>query len=185
MRYITEVGKSITSELTGINSFECYLAFYSAMVAFDQAESCFKNKEYEATAVMCRAAIDCAIYEALSRGENAIEPEFISEVGLSDGSIISVVISTKLNHAEWNKLKESVKNSKIKILTENECDEIKEKIRDRGDFEAHAAQLRDRFMKEGTKARFEIAPLEAEESFNLTRNYILHIIRRFFKVESK
>lgn len=190
MKTIDDAGKLLLKELPWVNPFQCYLSFYSAMVAFNEAQSCFDNNEYEATVIMCRVAIDCAIYEAISRGENAIDPDFISELGMSDGKnnlIFSVILSTKLNHSEWNELKRHAQTAKIRILTDEECREIKEKIRDVGDFEAHAAQLRDRFLeytKKGLKAKVDTTPETAEQTLTLTKKYILLIILRFFKVKS-
>jgi hypothetical protein len=124
--------EEIWSKLISTKGFkETYSLFGSAIDLLREALSCYQNGAYMATALMCRACIETALYLLISR-----EPKWEKEWG--------IVQEVKVN---YNYIKDEWKcilcRAKMHGYIDNKIEQRIENIRNSGNFVAHYGQKYD------------------------------------------
>ena len=153
--------REVQEGLSNIEGRQILVNFLSTITAFEEAGKCFDSGSFLASTQMCRVVMESVVYESVSRGKDIIKlqtkenPQYISEIGFSDGKVFGAPITTDFSEDWWREIKSK---AIIKgILTEAECKSIDDNIMEKGNFVAHLAARRD---KEG---RFTIKQEEAEK----------------------
>lgn len=170
--------EELKASLPTVKPEHILLTFYESIKSFEDATKCFDATAYEATVVMLRAAIDNAVYEAVSSGKSVKNPKYVSEFGIQDGEesdIISIGITDEFDSVGFDKLKEVAFS--LGILKADEAHLIKIKIREKGHFSAHSAQRRQQEKK------LQTSPEEAIDVLMETKKYLTLIIQRFYQNE--
>ena len=168
------------------------LVFNGALYIYDQALRSYEFGVYEAAAVMCRTAIESALYEAITR---KLQLRGMS-VAINNGTVLKGRRHEPVEYY-WNDLingkeiaGEHINGAiEIGILSESEATEIRDSIIDKGNFSAHFSERVDaEFYKSSIntenskeyKAKIRTSKGEVEEILNTTRNWLIKIIKGYF-----
>jgi hypothetical protein len=152
-------------------------AFIDAMWAFLEAVGCYRNNLFLGSAVLCRTAIDAALYSAIAYTPNPHEQPAISE------SMIASLLKTRIR---WEKLRDYGRNHLH--LDEDLLNTI-EKTQDLGNFAAHFAErvLKGKANQAAGKTadgpaedeRIVVTPDEAYESLAKVSQFITTVMAKW------
>ncbi len=167
------------------------MVFQGALYIYNQALRSYEFDVYEAAAVMCRTAIESALYEAITRKQQSKD----LSVAINNGTIWNGKYHKPVNYY-WGDLingkkveEERISGAiEIGILSESEATDISDSIIDRGNFSAHFSERVDaefyksitRENNEQYRIRLHTSKDEAEKILNTTKNWLIKIICRYF-----
>ena len=114
------------------------LLFNPAIRMYVEGLNCYISRCYEASAIMCRDAIDSAIYLASAYIHTKNKTQFRPRD-----------LSSQIKNSEWRWGELKKRALKLKLLTESDIGHI-QKIRDKGNFSAHYAMRRDLSRRQWT-----------------------------------
>jgi fructose-specific component phosphotransferase system IIB-like protein len=152
-------------------------AFIDVMWVFLEAVGCYKNNLFLGSAVLCRTAIDAALYSAIAYTPNPHGQPTIDE------SMLASLLRTRIR---WEKLKDYGRNHLH--LDEDLLNTI-EKTRDLGNFAAHFAErvLKAKANQAAGKTadgpaedeRIVVTPGEAYESLAKVSQFITTVMAKW------
>jgi hypothetical protein len=132
--------EAVWSFLTSTNGYrETYPLLSLAVDLFREAMCCYQNGAYMATALMCRACVETAIYLLTSRD---ITKWF------EDGVVGEMEVDLSLVRAEWKCV---ICKAKILGYIESELERQVNEVREAGNFVAHYGQRYDREVEKAIK----------------------------------
>ncbi|WP_042687489.1 DUF4145 domain-containing protein [Candidatus Nitrosotenuis chungbukensis] len=125
--------ENVWKDLTNNKGFvETYALFGPTIDFFREAQSCYQNSAYMATALMCRATTEIGIYYLVSRYVNKYSPE--------DKTVLEIKKLLEIGD-QWRTI---FQVAKTKCDINENLELVINEIREAGNFVAHYAQKMDK-----------------------------------------
>jgi hypothetical protein len=162
--------ENIWSDLVSARGYtETYPLLASAIDLFREALSCYQNGAYMATAIMCRASSETAVYLLTARKIKRWweKPKMIQEMEI-DYSLIQ---------SKWRRI---LRKAKTSGYINDELEQQLNEIREAGNFVAHYGQRHDKEFKDlTTKVKKEIKGWIKREDALQTLHRTARILKEF------
>ena len=154
--------ENIWNDLASARGFtETYPLLAPAIDLFREALSCYQNGAYMATAIMCRASSETAVYLLTTRHIVGLweKPKIVQKMG----------VDYNLIQAKWKRI---LCKAKAFGYINNKLEQQLNKIREAGNFAAHYGQRQDEELRDlTTKVKKEIKGwIKREDALQTLRN---------------